>query len=156
MEGFTPDEQRRRRNLYADRLRVLTDFLRQHPEIPAPARITESAAEFVFLSSDAKALLAATARAFRPCTWAKRTYGTSTAYFEMSGAWNGWQIDLATYRDAVCRRVVTGTEDREVDEEVRPADTRKVVKPVDIVEWVCEPVMAADAEAGEPETAAVA
>lgn len=144
------------RAAYIRGLRALADVLEAHPEVPVPyhgnqADITISA----FLhSEDPRAELAAAARAF-PCNWEKavRDDGTYGSYFDLHGKLHGLSLRLTAYRDAVCERVVTGTRDIEVEEEIRPAETRKVVKQVETAEWVCHPLLA---PAARPESPAAA
>jgi hypothetical protein len=128
---------------YADRLRRLAAWLEDHQEVPLPASISGTTVCFNFWRDTSRADLAAAARAFGLAGWQKRTWsGSENSYFEMARDWAGWRIELTAYRDAVCTRVVTGTEERPVEEIVTPAVTRTVVKPVETIEWVCEPVMA--------------
>src|SRR5262249_33664743 len=87
---------------------------------------------------DQRQRMADAARAI-PCRWEKD--GGST-YFYLTGHLHGLKLALMAYRDEVCTRVVTGTELQEVEEEVQPAVTRTVVKPVEIVEWQCSPLLA--------------
>jgi hypothetical protein len=150
MMGLTPHEtdlarDHGRRAAYIQGLRALADILENHPEVPLPyhgdgTAITISA----FLSAaDPRAELAAAARAF-PCAWRKKVRGDDQYgnYFDLRGELAGLRLCLTAYRDAVCERVITGTEDREVEEVVTPAVTRTVTKPVEIVQWVCHPVLA--------------
>ena len=142
------------RATYLARLQRLTEKLAATPDTPLPRSISGDDVDFWFTSGpDPRADLAACARSFRLGSWQKRTWeGSNRAYFEMAGEWDGWRICLNAYRDAVCTKVVTGTEVREVDEEVTPAVTRKVTKEVETFEWVCEPVTA-PAELVSPDAA---
>jgi hypothetical protein len=143
MEGFTPAEERLReiakRKKYAGDIGELFAHLAEHPGTPMPYQVVRREVEFNFFGANPQADIAAVTKTFRCGTWEKRTYGIETAYFEMTGEWRGWKIHVSAYRDAVCKRVVTGTEDREVEEIVTPAVTRMVTKPVEIVAWECEP-----------------
>lgn len=49
-------------------------------------------------------------------------------------------VVLTVPRESVCRRTVVGTELREV----RKATYETVLEPVEIVEWHCDPILAAD------------
>jgi hypothetical protein len=129
---------------YIAGLRALADALETNPEVPLPGPSGAGATiSFQFThGADPRAAIAAAARAI-PCNWDKRvTEGKDQAYFELLGRLHGLPLELWAFRDAVCERVVTGTEDREVEEVVRPAETRTVVKPVEIVEWRCHPLLA--------------
>lgn len=138
---------------YIDGLRALADVLEGHPEVPLPHDgHADRGLCIMFLSGDdPRAALAAAARAI-PCSWRKDASdaaGDYPAYFDMYGSLHGLKLHLTAYREAVCTRVVTGTEDREVEEVVTPAVTRTVTKPVEVVQWVCAPVLAPAAQEDE-------
>jgi hypothetical protein len=147
MEGFTPEELRLReiakREDYAATLAALLGQLTAHPDVPMPYSI--SGAEVHIFATGVRSpreVLSAVRRAF-PCRWDKRVWdGEKKAFFEMAGEWDGWLIIVTAYRDAVCKRVVTGTEMRPVEKVITPAVTETADEPVEIVEWVCEPVTA--------------
>lgn len=137
-----PDERER----YIDGLRTLASALELHPEIPLPYDGTSSAISFNFLGGkDPRADMAAAARAI-PCAWRKKFWGDGTAYFTLEGDVGGVQVSLTAFRDAVCRKVVTGT--REVTETVKdPAKLAEVpevevTRVVEDVEWACGPLLA--------------
>ena len=129
---------------YIDGLRTLASVLEAHPEIPLPqAGGGDSPVKWFFCGSDAREQMAATARAL-PCTWRKEVSEESEwgghqipGYLDLYGSVAGLSVKLVAERTTVCRRVVTGTEDREVEEVIRPAETRKVVRPVEVVFWDC-------------------
>ena len=129
-----------RRASYIDGLRALADILEEHREVPLPYHGDGTAITISrFLSvADPRAEMAATARAF-PVRWRKEVRDD---YFDLRGELHGLKLHLVAYRDAVCTRVVTGTEEREVEEVITPAVTRMVTKPVEVVEWVCGSVLA--------------
>jgi hypothetical protein len=130
------------RERYIDGLRTLASALELHPEIPLPYDGTSSAISFNFLGGeDPRADMAAAARAI-PSVWRKKFWGDGTAYFTLEGEVGGVQVSLTAFRDAVCKRVVTGAEWHEVEEVVVPAETRKVRKSVPVVEWQCGPLLA--------------
>jgi hypothetical protein len=131
------------RAAYIDGLRRLAGALEQHDELPLPYEGSGSVMTFHFLGGDdPRAAMAAAARAL-PVAWRKDAMeGDGVSYFELKGRLAGLSLKLTAYRDAVCTRVVTGTEDREVTEVVTPALTRKVTKPVEVVEWRCESLLA--------------
>lgn len=132
------------RGAYIQGLRMLADALEANPDaqLPADGRVLSLA--FTFWGDDAREQMAAVTRAL-PCAWRKETDDGGDgerAYFHLSGSLAGLRIKLTAYRDAVCTRVVTGTEEREVEEVVRPAETRKVTKPAEVVEWDCGSLLA--------------
>lgn len=151
MEGFTPAEEaeaarlaamtpeQRERARYIDGLRVLASVLESNEGIPLPyhGSGTDITMHFLF-GSDPREAMAAAAKAL-PCNWTKevRDGGEYGEYFDLLGAVGGLKVRLTAYRDAICKRVVVGTEMQDVDEVITPAVTKKVKKPVDIVEWDC-------------------
>lgn len=146
----TPEQ----RAAYIEGLRALADVLQKHDEVPLPSNGGTGTIVFNFWSDDAKARMAAVARAF-PVTWRKHAWeaASGTAYFELNATLHGLPLQLGAHRDTVCERIVTGIEEREVEEEVEPAKTRKVVKKVETVEWRCTPLLApaVSPEGGEGE-----
>ncbi len=68
-----------------------------------------------------------------------KNYGDE--YFRMRGSIGGLQIRPWAMRDQVCTRVVKGT--KEVTAEV-PVTFTTVTTTVEDVEWVCEPLLAAE------------
>src|SRR6266581_2702793 len=70
---------------------------------------------------------------------AVKNYGDE--YFRMRGSIGGLQIRPWAMRDQVCTRVVKGT--KEVTAEV-PVTFTTVTTTVEDVEWVCEPLLAAE------------
>lgn len=132
-----PDERQR----YIDGLLMLAGILKNHPGVPLPyhghhCEITIS--EFLCVA-DPREALAAAARAF-PCDWRKGA--RDDTYFDLIGQLGGLKIKLTAYRDAVCERVVVGTEDRPVEKVITPAVTETVTEPTEIVEWRCGSLLA--------------
>jgi hypothetical protein len=140
-----PPRNSTERERYIDGLRVLVAVLEQNEDIPPPIQGLFSTLVIMFLGKDEdiRERMAAAARAF-PCSWEKRVSGGGelAEWFDLLGTVGGLKVELTAPRGAVCKRVVTGTEDREVDEVVTPAVTRKVTKPVDIIEWDCGSLLA--------------
>lgn len=130
------------REQYIEGLRQLAQVLEDNPEIELPTYGTLLPMSMGFFESGGdRDRMAAAARAF-PCTWQKSVHDSETqSYFNLDGRLAGLRIQLSSFRDLVCTRRVVGTEDREVEEEVTPAVTRKVVKPVEVVEWDCGPIL---------------
>lgn len=126
---------------YIEGLRQLAAVLEANPEIQMPISggISASSA-LVIRAGDTREDLAAAARAF-PCAWAKSTSGDGDQWLDLNGQLAGLHVQLYADREAVCTRRVVGVEDREVEEVVTPAVTRKVTKPVEIVEWDCGPIL---------------
>lgn len=125
---------------YIEGLRVLAAVLEANPGIPLPFEgqngTNALSLHFFGTHDEAREQMAAAVRAF-PCQWSKSTSGDGEKWLDLNGQVGALHIAMTTYREAVCRRVVTGTEKREVEVTVTPAVTRKVVKEVEVVEWDC-------------------
>jgi hypothetical protein len=139
------------RTAYTDGLRAVADWLDQHPEVPLPylgAAIDGDIRSVlpIFLVDDATARddLAAITRAMGTASKAVNRDGDR---FQVYRRFEGLIVMAQAPREQVCTRVVTGTEDQVVEEVVTPAVIRKIVKTVDVVEWQCEPLLAAPAPA---------
>lgn len=137
-------------------LRAIAAFLDEHPEVPLPylgggAEGSTLPAMSIYLTDYdiAREQMAAIARAMGNAVKAPKTYHDGTEAFQVWRAFEGIAQFAQAPRDQVCTRVVTGTEDREVEEVVTPAVKRKVTKPVEIVEWRCEPLLATPAVTAE-------
>jgi hypothetical protein len=138
MSGTIPEDERAR---FIDGLRVLADALEEHPEVPLPYHGTSAEISFYFLlTENPRAEMAAAARAL-PCSWQKEA-SDSRETLSLHGQLGALRVELVAYRNDVCTRVVTGTEDRPVEVVVTPAVTETVVKPVEIVRWECSPILA--------------
>jgi hypothetical protein len=131
------------RERYIDGLRVLASVLEQNENIPLPIQGHSSTLTMMFFGKDEiiRGAMAAAARAF-PCNWEKRVSGVAGEYFDLLGTLGALRVELTAPRGAVCKRVVVGTEEREVEEVVTPAVTKKVTRPVEIVEWDCGSLLA--------------
>jgi hypothetical protein len=152
----TGDDDATRRAAYIAGLRALAGKLEASPgEVPLPSAGRLEPLAFHFLAGDdPRTAMAAAARAIGG-TWDKnvRDYGDAggSSYFDLTTSIHGLRIIMTAYRDAVCEKVITGTHDvTEVvpDPELLAAvPLIKVTRPVDEVQWVCGPVMAAAAGA---------
>jgi hypothetical protein len=128
------------RTSYIEGLRKLAGLLEQHPELKLPYSGSGTGLSVIPVG-DERGQLAAWARVLaRHGRVEKNVRGS---YFDLDGSIAGLHIKVITLRDEVCTRVVTGTEEREVEEEVEPAVTRTVTRKVDVVEWQCEPLLGA-------------
>jgi hypothetical protein len=133
---------------FAERLTDLADLLADHPEIGDPVEIQPHAIRFQFLSGYAlsveavKERMAEVRRAFPIGRWVKNDPGSggdyNRNYFELTGRWNGFTVELIAYRNDVCQRVVVGTE--KVVEQVPTGFEEQTVEK-EIVEWRCAPVL---------------
>jgi hypothetical protein len=132
------------RAAYIAGMRKLMDILEADPGLPLPTEGTRLPLGWGLWDDGARDQMAALARAI-PCRWeksAREGYDGGPAYFDLTGSLDGVTLAVTAHRDAVCTRVVVGTEDREVQETVTPAVTRTVIKPAEVVEWQCGPLLA--------------
>lgn len=138
---------------YIDGLRVLASVLEAHPDIPLPHAGNGTAIRIDFWGDPdgQRAAMAAAARAM-PCAWRKKVWGQQQEWLNLEGEIAGLKIALSAQRDAVCKRVVTGT--REVTETVKdPAKLAEVpeveiTRTEDIVTWDCGSLLSPLAAAG--------
>jgi hypothetical protein len=133
------------RAAYTAGLRALADVLDKHDQIPLPHHGNGGAILIMFLDpADARERMAAAAHAI-PCDWRKNVSGDGT-YFDLHGELDGLRLELTTYRDVVCKRVVTGT--HEVTEMVKDPEKLaevpeiEVTRTVEDVEWDCGSLLA--------------
>lgn len=132
---------------YIAGLRALADLLESTPELPLPTEPSafEWQIGYKYPTNEAKrAGLAEIARLI-PGRFDKNDPAESdynAKYFELTGRLAGILVRIWAERDAVCRRVVTGT--RQVTEMVPAPDAPlvAVTKTVEDVEWRCEPLLA--------------
>jgi hypothetical protein len=143
------DSEAARRAAHIAGLRRLATTLEAHPGLPLPWEGSHAPLTFHFLSGDARANLAAAARALPCASWAKgtREYGElGGSYFDLHGEVLGLKVMLIADRETVCERVVTGK--REVTEMLPDPDLIAAIPLVpvtreeDIVEWTCGSVLA--------------
>jgi hypothetical protein len=138
-------EQQDARAGYIAGLRALADVLEKHDEVPLPA--SGRALSINFWTGNPRTAMADAARAF-PVTWRKHAWEaqSGSAYFELHGALHGLSLELCAYRDAVCERVVTGTET--VTETVKDPEALAAVPEIEVtcevetVEWRCGSLLA--------------
>ena len=147
------------RERYIDGLRVLAAALEASPDLPLPydGSSRYSALHWSFYGKDSREQMALAARLL-PCAWAKEFTeadpdGEYPAFFRLLGQMGGLHVRLIAERDAVCRKVVTGT--REVTEEIPDPDAPKVrvTRVVEDVEWDCGSLLRPVAEADVAELA---
>lgn len=153
---ITPVPADTKRAEYVKGLRELADVLESSPEVPLPFDGNCTAMTFSFLGGeDPRSEMAAVARAM-PCRLDKHVteHDSGTSYFHLRGSLHGLRVELVSFRDAVCERVVTGT--REVTEWVKDPQLLKkvpeveVTKVVEDIEWVCSPLLAQSSAGANP------
>jgi len=135
-DDMTPSPRQR----YIEGLRLLASVLEANENLPLPYEGASTAITFHYLGGENPREAMAEAARLIPSTWRKEVSDESEkfpAYIDLVGNLAGVKVRLVAFRDTVCKRVVTGTEDREVEEVVMPAVTRMVTKPVEVVEWDC-------------------
>lgn len=139
------------RSAYTAGLRALADILEANPNVRLPYEGTMSALSWgvygthVPEGAEIPVALADLARVLIPGI---RTKTIDDTYYRLEGNLHGLKVEVWGFRDAVCTRRVTGT--REVVEEVPDPDalaavpTVTVTRTEDVVEWTCEPLLAAE------------
>lgn len=141
------------RDLFIEGLRALAGILEYNPAVPLPTTGTNMPVTWNFWGDDAREQMTSVRRAI-PGTWDKHLWDapeSGNSYIDLNGKLAGLRLQIGAYRDAVCTRVVKGTETREVQEIVTPAEMRMVAKEVEVVEWECGSLLAprpAEAEDG--------
>lgn len=136
------------RSQYIAGLRQLADVIEQHDELPLPYQGNDTAMTLYFLSEGRDAFVAAARVIPGRLDKAVRddVYQLSTRF----GGDRGLKISLTAYRDAVCERVVTGTETvtKTVPDPSVKVPLVEVTETVETVEWVCRPLLAGESPDG--------
>jgi hypothetical protein len=148
---ITEAEQKRRAE-YVKGLRALADVLEANPAVELPYAGSGTELTISLLSvADPRTAMANAARAF-PIKWDKNAWGPAgTAYFSLRGSLHGLRMEICAYREAVCERVVTGTQ--EVTKTVKDPEALaavpeiEVTETIDTVEWRCGSILAPSAPA---------
>lgn len=134
------------RAAYAAGLRHLADVIESDPACPYPQGPLHL---FIRDGEDQAEIAARLRRALGGGQWKKKESGGG-AYLTLDGMCAGVPIDLWLDRDAVCERVVVGTEEvTEVIPAVTEADLRPeqtITRTVEHVEWRCSPLLASDSD----------
>jgi len=131
------------RSTYINGLRALADLLEAKPDLPPPSVGTDGEISWHISarSYDNVAETIAMIARLIPGRLEKNSsddeYGS--IYFELSGSLAGLPVKIWTFREDVCRKVVTGT--REVQKQV-PVGYETVTETVDVFGWECEPILA--------------
>jgi hypothetical protein len=134
------------RERYITLLGALADLMREHPEIPQPYTRGNGQVHFIVFSKDALEIIAVIRRAIGGKWDKKPRENDSGDYYDFIGGWHGFEVEISTYRETVCTRVVTGT--REVTEMVKdPAKLAEVpeievTRTEDVIEWDCGSLLA--------------
>lgn len=120
-----------RHSLFVSSLRELADWWEQHPDVETPWN------QALLVHVDTKEELAQVARALGKC----EKYGDDD-WFGVKRRFGSIEVDAYGQRQKICTRVVVGT--REVVREVTDPDAPKlqVTETEEIVDWVCEPLLA--------------
>jgi hypothetical protein len=139
-----------RREGYIALLGDLAALLTANPWLASPYVNSDGELHFCLFEENAREHVAAVRRLMGGA-WKKRA-SENGDYLSFLGTWHGFPVEISVLRTAVCRKVVT-TEVRDVEEVVRRAVVRMVPKPVEVVTWECEPLLAPDADETEAATA---
>ena len=133
------------RATFADSLRTIADLLDSTPDLPKPdvLRLGDGGmpkVEWNVWDEEPAPRIAELVRLIGG-KWDKNAPTTEyqQKYYRLTRDYQGVELEIATYRDRVCERVVTGT--REVTEEVA-VQTAMVTRTEDVVEWRCHPLLA--------------
>lgn len=128
------------RAAYAAGLRHLADVIEADPACPYPQGAID-----LFIhdeDGDQAEIAARLRRELGGGKWQKDDQGS---YLTLDGMCGGMPVNLWLTREAVCERVVTGrkeiVETVRVGEDPRPVET--VTRTEDVIEWVCNPILAA-------------
>lgn len=135
-------------------LRELATLVEQHPDIPEPDFEYRTYGKgprikFSHYGSDAEEQIAKLVKILGvPFTKNDPSAnGYNEMYYVLEGTWAGVSVEIITERSTVCERVVVLTED--IEEEVPDPELVKALPTVkqhhtrEIVEWQCNPVIAA-------------
>lgn len=131
-------------------VRLLADLLENDPSIPLPANFSGHSGLTIQLlhSGERSAAEMGRIRAAIGGQFVKSTYGHEGEYFELAGHLAGLKVNVVTWRDQVCKRVVTGTrtvtEDVPDPEALAAVPVTQVEKTIEDYEWVCAPVLGID------------
>jgi hypothetical protein len=134
------------RSSYTAGLRALADLLDDNPQVPLPYDGTRSPITIHHLfaqnGGSVREEFLDTVRAFP----GRKVKDPGDHYYDVEVQLHGLSIQITTFRDEVCERVVKGS--REVTREVPDPDalaavpTTTVTETVEDVEWVCQPLLA--------------
>lgn len=129
-------------------LRRFADMIEATPEL-APILRTHLQYDALHVSTDALPVFAAFVRAAK-AHGASIRKDYSSKFASVEASWGVYAFKLQAMRDEVCQRVVTGTETvtKTVKDPAAMAAVPEVevTEEVEIVEWVCSPILAADTE----------
>ena len=131
------------RAAYTTGLRQLAAILDAHPELPLPSfgqGASNPALAYVDdWQQDAKQVLAAWARAAGHAEKA-----VDGDWYKLDLTLAGFRLQVYSSRDAVCERVVTGTETVTIPAQPAVDAQPERVETREIVEWRCSPLLADD------------
>jgi len=118
-----PDLKSERQN-YIDGLRQVAQFLADNPDVGLPEPHMA-----IYRMPDTREGAATAMRAFGNCT---KRYDDSM--FRLTKQFGGITLQAVFYRSSVCERKVVG-------KKIIPAVPAQPEKEVDLVEWVCNPIL---------------
>lgn len=141
MTSMTEETQREvERAEYIAGLRTLADALESHPDALLPQHGLTVVTSW---EEDPKEETRKFIRAVGG-KWNKRQTGTDGTIMAFHRFFGSFKIEVLCNREQVCQRVVTGT--REVTKIVPAPDAPmvEITETIEDVEWICEPLLAAD------------
>lgn len=137
------------RQEWIDGLSDLADFVESHPDFPLPDRHGTRVYVWAQHDSDGEGQLAFLGRCAR--VLGRATKEADEKYFTVARKFGPHVLAVCAHRDAVCERVVVGTETVEVQVPPPGVEMLAVTEVREVVEWHCpESLLAA---AVEPELA---
>lgn len=134
-------------------LRDLADWFDQHPEMDLPyeatpghhsggVRFSIGVLETFEPDDDLPGRFAEAVKALGGA----RTKDVDDGYMRVTRKFGpGVNVEVWAARNKVCEAVVVGTETVIENEIVKPAETRRVEKQRDVIEWRCAPVLSPEA-----------
>lgn len=147
MNGITPAA-------YAANLRTVAALIEANPQLPLPAVFAYGTGNIdvswqILHNKDDDQAQRDTARAILAAVggkWDKKPWDDADVNrFDFTQKRDGMRLEIYARRDAICERVVTGTETvtREVPDPdaLAAVPTTTVTDVVETVEWRCEPIL---------------
>lgn len=131
------------RTEYVAGLRILADLLERHDDLPLP---THGDVSWLLFGTKGERDTAAQIVRRMPGIWTKVPYGDEgkETLFGFIAEQRGVSLKVVVYRDAVCERIVTGTErvTETIPDPAVQVPLVEVTREVETVEWRCSPLLA--------------
>jgi hypothetical protein len=129
---------------YIGGLRAMAELLESTPDLPLPAAVLAQWHVWPHVADDVPAEVIRLVRLiggrFDKNDPAKSDY--NSIYYEMTGNVGGMPVTITTYRDEVCRKVVTGSIEVVKTVPAPDAPMVEVKETIETFEWQCVPLLA--------------